>query len=50
MLVTTPRPVLGQEMQWVPRAALPGFALPPADDELVRMLMRTAPTPKSIRD
>lgn len=37
-LVTEPRPVLGQEMQWIPRAALPGFALPPADDELVKLL------------
>ena len=37
-LVTEPRPVLGQEMRWVPRGDLPDLRLPPADDELVRML------------
>jgi len=37
-LLTEPRPVLGQEMRWVPRAELPSLQLPPADDELVRML------------
>jgi len=37
-LVTEPRAVMGQEMRWVPREDLPGLALPPADDELVRML------------
>jgi mutator protein MutT len=38
-LVTEPRAVLGQEMQWVPRSDLPGLPLPPADDELVRILV-----------
>jgi 8-oxo-dGTP diphosphatase len=38
-LVTEPRAVLGQEMRWVPRRELPGLPLPPADDELVRMLV-----------
>jgi mutator protein MutT len=38
-LVTEPRAVLGQEMRWVPRNDLPGLPLPPADDELVRMLV-----------
>ena len=37
-LVTEPRPVMGQEMRWVPRGELPGLPLPPADDELVRLL------------
>ena len=37
-LVTEPRPVMGQEMRWVPRGELPGLPLPPADDELVRRL------------
>ena len=46
-LVTEPRPVLGQEMRWVPRGDLPGLRLPPADDELVRML--TAGTESSAR-
>ena len=49
-LVTEPRPVLGQEMRWIPREALPGLPLPPADDELVRLLVRAVPTPKSIPD
>ena len=38
-LVTEPRAVLGQEMRWVARNDLPGFPLPPADDELVKMLV-----------
>ena len=37
-LVTEPRPVLGQEMRWVPRKDLKAFPLPPADDELVTLL------------
>jgi len=38
-LVTEPRPVLGQQMQWVPRMDLQGLPLPPADDELVALLV-----------
>jgi 8-oxo-dGTP diphosphatase len=38
-LRTEPRPVLGQQMAWVRREALRSFPLPPADDELVRMLV-----------
>jgi 8-oxo-dGTP diphosphatase len=37
-LRTEPRPTLGQEMRWVPLADLASVQLPPADDELVRML------------
>jgi len=33
-----PRPVLGQEIQWVPRAELKARRFPPADAELVEML------------
>lgn len=40
-MLTEPRPVLGQEMAWVDRDRLASFHLPPADDELVRLL--TAP-------
>jgi 8-oxo-dGTP diphosphatase len=35
-----PRPVLGQEMQWVTRQELRGLQLPPADDELIELLNR----------
>jgi 8-oxo-dGTP diphosphatase len=34
----TPRPLLGQEMRWVPRAELATLDFPPADEELIRML------------
>jgi 8-oxo-dGTP diphosphatase len=34
----TPRPLLGQEMQWVPRADLSALGFPPADEELIRFL------------
>ena len=33
-----PAPQLGQDMRWVPREELATLALPPADDELVRVL------------
>jgi len=32
------RPLLGQEMRWVPRAELPALGFPPADEELIRLL------------
>jgi 8-oxo-dGTP diphosphatase len=35
----TPRPLLGQEMRWVARAALDALDFPPADAELIRLLM-----------
>ena len=38
-LAGEPRPLLGQEMRWVPRAELPSLGFPPADDELIRLLM-----------
>ncbi len=37
-LESAPRPALGQEMRWVPLSDLPSIQLPPADDELVRLL------------
>ena len=37
-LIGTPRPMLGQEMEWVPRARLSTLQFPPADDELIRLL------------
>ena len=39
-LLGTPMPQLGQEMRWVPRRDLASLRLPPADDALVRMLLR----------
>jgi len=37
-LLGTPQPMLGQEMEWIPRAQLSARPFPPADDELIRML------------
>ena len=34
----TPRPLLGQEMRWVPRAELTTLGFPPADDEFIARL------------
>jgi mutator protein MutT len=34
----TPRPLLGQQMQWIARADLSALEFPPADAELIRML------------
>ena len=34
----TPRPLLGQEMRWVPRAELATLGFPPADEELIKLL------------
>jgi 8-oxo-dGTP diphosphatase len=33
-----PRPLLGQEMRWVPRADLARLGFPPADEELIKLL------------
>lgn len=33
-----PRPLVGQEMQWVQREDLPALGFPPADEELIRRL------------
>jgi 8-oxo-dGTP diphosphatase len=38
-----PRPMIGQEMRWVPRAALGSLEFPPADRELIRMLANGRP-------
>ncbi len=37
-LKSDPKPTLGQEMRWVALRDLPSVQLPPADDELVRLL------------
>jgi mutator protein MutT len=37
-LTGEPRPVMGQQMRWVPRAELASLDFPSADAELVRML------------
>jgi 8-oxo-dGTP diphosphatase len=37
-LLGTPRPLLGQQMQWVPRAGLAALGFPPADEALIRLL------------
>jgi mutator protein MutT len=41
-LVGAPRPLLGQEMRWVPRAELATLGFPPADEELIRLLTGSA--------
>ena len=35
-----PRPLIGQEMRWVPRAELAALEFPPADAELIHTLVR----------
>jgi 8-oxo-dGTP diphosphatase len=37
-LIGTPRPMIGQQMNWVARDELPSLNFPPADDELIRLL------------
>jgi mutator protein MutT len=37
-LVGMPRPLLGQEMRWVPRGELAALGFPPADKELIELL------------
>ena len=34
-----PRPLLGQEIRWIARADLRTLAFPPADDDLIRLLV-----------
>jgi len=41
-LTAPPRPVLGQEMRWVPRAELSGLGFPEADAELIKRLTASA--------
>jgi 8-oxo-dGTP diphosphatase len=38
-LESDPKPAMGQQMQWVALGDLASVQLPPADDELVRLLM-----------
>jgi mutator protein MutT len=38
-LAGTPRPLLGQEMRWVPRPELATLGFPPADEDLIRQLV-----------
>ena len=38
----TPRPLLGQEMRWVPRAELAALGFPPADEELIKRLTESS--------
>jgi 8-oxo-dGTP diphosphatase len=38
-LAAAPRPLLGQEMRWVPRAELRTLGFPPADEELIALLV-----------
>jgi 8-oxo-dGTP diphosphatase len=40
-LMSEPKPTMGQAMQWVLLSDLPSVQLPPADDELVRLLTRS---------
>jgi mutator protein MutT len=37
-LTGTPRPLLGQEMRWVPRGELAALGFPRADEDLIRRL------------
>jgi mutator protein MutT len=41
-LLGTPRPLLGQEMRWVPRAELSTLGFPAADETLITLLSQTA--------
>ena len=41
-LLGEPRPLLGQEMRWVPRAELRLLGFPPADAELITLLTGSA--------
>ena len=38
-LLGTPKPMLDQEMEWVPREELASLRFPPADDKLIKMLV-----------
>lgn len=39
-LLAEPQPRLGQQMRWVPRAELAMLRFPPADDELIALLLQ----------
>ena len=40
-LVGAPRPLLGQEMRWVPRDELASLGFPPADEALITLLLES---------
>ena len=40
-LLGAPRPLLGQQMRWVPRIELGSLGLPPADTELIELLTKS---------
>ena len=40
-LLGSPRPLLGQEMQWVARVELPLLGFPPADAQLIERLTKS---------
>lgn len=40
-LAGEPRPMLNQEMRWVPQAELRSLQFPPADDALIDLLIRS---------
>jgi 8-oxo-dGTP diphosphatase len=40
-LVGAPKPMLGQEMRWVPRRELAALGFPPADEALIRQLIES---------
>jgi mutator protein MutT len=44
-LLGTPTPMIGQEMEWIPRAELSSLTFPPADNELIQMLARSGGGP-----
>jgi hypothetical protein len=37
-----PAPLLGQDIRWVNRAELRGLEFPPADADLIRLLVRVS--------
>jgi hypothetical protein len=49
-LLGEPVPQLGQEMMWVRREDLRALPLPPADEELIRLLTLQKPSPQSTRN
>ena len=44
-----PRPLLGQQMRWVPRDELPSLGFPPADTELIELLTKSTRPERSRR-
>jgi mutator protein MutT len=42
LLKQAPRPLLGQQMRWVPRTELSSLGFPPADEELIQLLTSEA--------